>query len=326
MESCDLSKTYVIATRGSKLALWQSQHIQSRLAQCGLKTRLEIIVTMGDKITDRFLHEVGGKGLFVKELEESMRAGTADLAVHSTKDLPAKIADEFCLIAILKRHSPFDLVIFNPETIERYPELSATREVTREEVENWPELKVGTSSLRRQALLRGTKVLLSPLRGNIDTRIAKLHEGSFDAIVLAEAGIDRLAIPGLIARRLSAAWFVPSPAQGALSIECLASSPIAPLLRKLNDLKTEKATAIERRILEDLGGDCTMPIGCYASDSDQCIAVHAKILAHDGQVAEALVNPKGSWQDVDPAAISREVIAKLHSDGLSEVLSKLKGY
>ena len=167
-----------IATRGSKLALWQANYVSSMLRDLGIEAELNIIKTQGDRVQDRFLHEIGGKGLFVKELETSMLNGETDLAVHSLKDLPAVTPEPFVLPAILKRHNPVDAIIFKPESFKRLGIIDKT--LSKDHFRDMGEVTIATSSLRRQSLFKGVSknIKLEAVRGNVDTRIRKLMEGA----------------------------------------------------------------------------------------------------------------------------------------------------
>ena len=259
-----------IASRGSALALWQANYVKDALKPLGLDARIEVYKTTGDKVQDRFLHEIGGKGLFVKELEQALLDGKADIAVHSMKDLPVKTPEPFKLASILKRHSPYDALIFSKKTAERLS--LPDSEVGKEDIRLMGRLKIATGSLRRTSLLREatSSIEVVPLRGNVDTRLRKLEEEDWDAIILAEASLDRLSLgEGLTYRRLSADWFVPSPSQGALVIECKQDSPFLPQLAKMDCAATRKAVTLERAVLERLEGDCTMPFGCFVQTHER---------------------------------------------------------
>lgn len=314
----------VIATRGSKLALWQSEYVKALLKDQSVESELKIVKTKGDKVQDRFLHEIGGKGLFVKELEQNLLDGTADIAVHSLKDLPAKTPEPFRLQAILKRHSPRDILILHPECPARE---SLPEEIKESDTHLLEGLKIATASLRRQSLLKSIKapgLQLFPVRGNVDTRIEKLMSGKWDGIILAEAAIQRLEIKGLHTRILHADWFVPAPAQGALAIECVEDHRITKTLDALNCAATQKAVQIERLILHKLGGDCTMPIGCFLTSENGRTTGKTKVLDYDGNFVYA----ESSWDqsitalDVENAAES--VMKDLKEKNIDAILERLK--
>lgn len=244
-----------IATRQSPLALWQTQHVAARLQMTHPQLAIELVPlsTRGDQVLDRSLAAIGGKGLFLKELEEAMLAGRADIAVHSLKDMPMNLDAPFIIGAILRRDDPFDALISpHYDRLELLP--SGAR--------------VGTSSLRRQAQLRAfrTDLKLIDLRGNINTRLRKLAENDFDAIVLACAGLDRLGMHARIRQRLTAPDFLPAVAQGAIAIELVANNEkIASLLRPLHDADTALCVNTERAMNRLLHGSCQTPIAGYCT-------------------------------------------------------------
>jgi hydroxymethylbilane synthase len=243
-----------IATRESALALWQAEHIRARLAalypQC--EVGLVGMTTQGDRIIDTPLADIGGKGLFIKELEVAMADGRADLAVHSLKDVPMDMAEGFTLAAIGAREDPRDAFVSN-----HYLELAGMPGGSR----------IGTSSLRREAQLRERDALLKvlPLRGNVNTRLRKLDEGQYDAIVLAAAGLKRLGLASRIASTLDPEESLPAVGQGALAIECRSDrTDVALALAPLADRATTLATTAERAFARALSGSCNTPLAAYA--------------------------------------------------------------
>jgi hydroxymethylbilane synthase len=245
----------VIATRESRLALWQAEHVRALLvdAHPGLEVVIDGMTTQGDRILDKTLSKVGGKGLFVKELEAALANGSADLAVHSLKDVPMTLPDGFALAAILPREDATDAFVSN-------------RYATPDELP--PEAVVGTSSLRREAQFRALHphVVVRSVRGNVGTRLDKLDRGDFDALLLASAGLLRLGLGDRIGTRLDATIFVPSPGQGALGIEIGTDrDDLRALLAPLADRDTTFAAMAERAVSRTLGGNCTMPLGAYAT-------------------------------------------------------------
>ena len=278
-----------IATRGSPLALWQANFLASMLHRRGVESEKLIVRTTADRVQDRFLHEIGGKGLFVKELEEALLAGKADVAIHSLKDMPAKVGSEFALAAVLARHAATDVLIFRSDInaqLKPKPLIAAT------DLWGLGALTVGTGSLRRQALLTRTAPALAcvGIRGNVDTRLRKLDEGAWDAIILAEASLDRLGLSQVHRSRLNPDWFIPAPGQGALALETRAGDPLAAWLGStLGCPDTTLAVTIERTILARLGGDCTLPFGCYVraqSGLIPALKAHAAVYSTSGSVAE----------------------------------------
>jgi len=244
----------VIASRESRLALWQAQHIQSRLSALYPQCDVEILgmTTRGDQILDRPMSQIGGKGLFIKELEVAMQEGRADLAVHSLKDVPMEMPEGFSLTAIAVREDPHDAFVSN-----RYDGLDALP----------AGAIVGTSSLRREAILRARypHLQIQPLRGNLDTRLRKLDDGQYDAIILAAAGLIRLGLKARIRTVLAPEQSLPAPGQGALGIEILASrSDLVAWVAPLNDGETMHCVRAERAFSRSLGGSCQVPLGGYA--------------------------------------------------------------
>jgi hydroxymethylbilane synthase len=255
----------IIATRESRLALWQAEHVKSLLAERGHRVTLLGMTTRGDQILDRSLSKVGGKGLFVKELEVALDEGHADLAVHSLKDVPMDLPEGFVLACVMEREDPRDAFVSN-----RYASLT---ELPRGAV-------VGTSSLRRTVLLRALRpdLKIEPLRGNLDTRLRKLDEGHYGAIVLASAGLKRLGLESRIAAVFEPSEMLPSAGQGALGIEIRAEradvlAALAPLAHQPSWL----AVTAERAVSRAMGGSCSMPL-----------AAHATWIAADGAKSDVL--------------------------------------
>jgi hydroxymethylbilane synthase len=250
----DVPSRIVIASRESRLAMWQAVHIQSRLAALYPQAVVDILgmTTRGDQILDRPLSQIGGKGLFIKELEVAMEEGRADLAVHSLKDVPMEMPAGFALTAITARANPRDAFVSN-----RYESLDALP----------AGAVVGTSSLRREAVLRAAypQLRIEALRGNLDTRLRKLDSGQYDAIILAAAGLIRLGMEARIRCVLTPEVSLPAPGQGALGIEILAArSDAAAWIAPLIDLDTTHCVQAERAFSRALGGSCQVPLGGYA--------------------------------------------------------------
>jgi hydroxymethylbilane synthase len=242
----------VIATRESRLALWQAEHVQSLLQERGHTVSLLGMTTRGDQILDRSLSKVGGKGLFVKELELALEEGRADIAVHSLKDVPMDLPVGFALACVLEREDPRDALV-SP----RYPSLDALPQGA----------VVGTSSLRRVVLLRAQRpdLRIEPLRGNLDTRLRKLDEGQYDAIVLAAAGLKRLGLESRIRTVFEPDAMLPAAGQGALGIEVRAGrADLIELLAPLSNRSDWLATAAERAVSRAMGGSCSMPLAAHA--------------------------------------------------------------
>lgn len=242
----------VIATRESRLALWQAEHVRRLLQEQGHTVGLLGMTTRGDQILDRSLSKVGGKGLFVKELELALEEGRADIAVHSLKDVPMDLPEGFALACVLEREDPRDaLVSPHHASLDALPQGAV----------------VGTSSLRRVVLLRALRpdLRIEPLRGNLDTRLRKLDEGQYDAIVLAAAGLKRLGLESRIRTAFEPDTMLPAAGQGALGIEVRADrGDLIELLAPLSKLSDWLATAAERAVSRAMGGSCSMPLAAHA--------------------------------------------------------------
>ena len=256
----------LIATRESRLALWQAGHVRDLLARrFGLQVELLSMTTRGDQILDRALSKVGGKGLFVKELEVAIEEGRAHLAVHSLKDLPMHLPDGFVLAAVLQREDPRDAFVSR-----RFDSLAALP----------PGAVVGTSSLRRvvQLLALRPDLKIEPLRGNLDTRLRKLDEGGFDAIVLAAAGLNRLGLAARIRSTFEPSAMLPAAGQGALGLEVRADATgLRAQLAELIDPATWLAVHAERAVSRALGGSCSMPLAAHAVWQGQQLLVQAAL-------------------------------------------------
>ena len=303
----------VIATRESRLALWQAKHVRGLLRRLYPDCRVELLgmTTRGDKILDRPLAKVGGKGLFVKELETALLEGRADIAVHSMKDVPMQLGAEFSLAAIGQRETPQDAFVSN-----KYASLD----------ELPPGAVVGTSSLRREAQLhaRFPYLAVTPLRGNLDTRLRKLDEGRFDAIILAAAGLQRLGLAERIRRILLTDDSLPAPGQGALGIEALSSrKDVAAWLAPLHDAQTADCVLAERAVARALGGSCEVPLGAYAEIRGEQIFLRGFVATPDGQ-RMAYAELAGPRDAVDsPETLGRELVRMLRAQGAEDILASL---
>jgi len=281
-----IAQPVVIATRESRLALWQAEHVRGRLAvELGLRAELLGMTTRGDQILDRSLSKVGGKGLFVKELEVALESGQAHLAVHSLKDVPMDLPEGFVLAAVLEREDPRDAFVSN-----HHANLMALPEGAC----------VGTSSLRRVVQIKAARpdLRIEPLRGNLDTRLRKLDEGDYDAIVLAAAGLKRLGLAARIRSLFSLTQMIPSAGQGALGLELRTGNrALAEAVARLGHTPTWLATHAERAVSRTLGGSCSVPL-----------AAHAVVNA-EGQLAMqvALGNPAEPGQPLLTAAVAGQV-------------------
>lgn len=321
-----MTQDLVLATRGSALALWQAEFVKEFLAQKQFDCRIQIIKTTGDRVQDRFLYEMGGKGLFVKELEEALLAGHCDIAVHSLKDLPAKTPEPFELACVLARHPAGDLLVFSHAARDLLPESLRQKSVwTKDDVATLPAMSIATGSLRRKALLLSANAELDilPIRGNVDTRLSKLGTQQLSALVLAEASLYRLAIgEEYFQVRLDPHWFVPSSSQGALGIECLKGSAVSQRLRAWTCARSERSISIERHCLHLLGGDCTLPIGAHAYMSESSALVCSiVVLSADGK-KEIRAQHNFSTENED-LSNCQSLVQKLYDLGVKEILDGL---
>ncbi|MCC7326046.1 MAG: hydroxymethylbilane synthase [Burkholderiales bacterium] len=300
-----------IATRESALALWQAEHVRARLAAMYPATAIALLplTTHGDRILDQPLTAIGGKGLFIKELEMAMADGRAELAVHSLKDVPMDMPPGFTLAGIAAREDPRDAFVSNKH--------AQLRELPADAV-------VGTSSLRREAQLRERypEVSIEPLRGNVNTRLRKLDEGGYDAIILAAAGLKRLGFANRIASLLEPDESLPAPGQGALAIECRSDRPeLIAALAVLGDRATTLATAAERAFSRALGGSCHTPLGGYAEWEEGSLWLRGLLAYPDGSdVLRGEIDAEVA--DVDAAAqLGRELADDFLSRGASRFLT-----
>lgn len=305
----DRPATLVIASRQSRLALWQSEHVKARLESLypGCRVRIESMTTRGDQILDRPLAQVGGKGLFIKELEVALLDGRCDLAVHSLKDVPMELGAEFALAAVLAREDPHDAFV-SPH----YAELAAM-----------PHGAVlGTSSLRRAAQVRARfpSLRVVPLRGNVDTRLAKLDAGAHDAIILAAAGLMRLGLSARIRSLIPTDISLPAPGQGALGLEvCSARSDLLRWLAPLHDAPSAACVYAERAVSQGLGGSCTMPLAAYATLLDAHTLHLTALVANE--VGTRMVHSERQGRAHDAAALGAAVAADLVTQGALELIA-----
>ena len=301
-------KKLVIASRESMLAMWQAEHIKGRLKALYPDCEVEILgmTTRGDQILDRTLSKIGGKGLFIKELEQALQDGRADLAVHSIKDVPMELPEGFALAAIGERASPFDAFVSNQYA--RLEEMPAGA-------------IVGTSSLRREAQLRAKfpHLTIKPLRGNVQTRLSKLDNGDYDAVILAAAGLQRLGLDGRIREILSPADSLPAAGQGALGIEIAARrTDLADILRPLNHEETAACVTAERALARALGGSCQVPLAAYCVMENGLLTLNGLVGHPDGSVIiEASAQAPAAYAD----ALGRAVAKRLADDGAEELIA-----
>lgn len=301
-------KKLVIASRESMLAMWQAEHIKGRLKALYPDCEVEILgmTTRGDQILDRTLSKIGGKGLFIKELEQALQDGRADLAVHSIKDVPMELPEGFALAAIGERASPFDAFVSNQYArLEEMPEGAI----------------VGTSSLRREAQLRAKfpHLTIQPLRGNVQTRLSKLDNGDYDAVILAAAGLQRLGLDSRIREILSPADSLPAAGQGALGIEIAARrTDLADILRPLNHEETAACVTAERALARALGGSCQVPLAAYCVMEDGLLTLNGLVGHPDGSV---IIEASAQAPDAYADALGRAVAKRLADDGAEELIA-----
>lgn len=306
------SREIRIATRKSALALWQAEYVKARLEQAhpGILVTLVPMVSRGDKLLDSPLSKIGGKGLFVKELETALLEGRADLAVHSMKDVPMTLADEFALVATLEREVPQDAFVSS-----RYASLD----------ELPPGAVVGTSSLRRESQLRANfpYLAVSSLRGNLDTRLRKLDEGQYDAIILAAAGLKRLGLGDRIRSLLPVELSLPAAGQGALGIEALSSRPeVAAWLAPLVCGTSEACVRAERSVSRALAGSCEVPLAAYCVLDGGALWLRARVAMPDGSRI-AMAEARGNI--AQPDELAAVCVEALLADGAQAILDDLAG-
>ena len=273
-----------------------------------METELVIIRTSGDRFVDRSLSEIGGKGLFVKEIEEALLGETADLAVHSAKDLPGQLPKGLCISAFPIRADPRDALVSRDGLgLSELPEGA----------------RIGTSSARRreQLLVNRQDIFIEPLRGNVGTRLSKLVEGQYDALVLACAGLDRLSLSDKITERISPDLILPAAGQGSLAIETREDDPVSALVKKLNHEETALRVIAERAVLLTLGGDCNVPIGAYSEIHGSRLVLRGLLVNYDERT---IIRVTESGNKNDASAIGELVGQNLLSQGGREVMSALR--
>ncbi len=301
-------KTIRLATRESALALWQTQYVADllRAAHPGLSVELVPMTTRGDQILDVSLSKIGGKGLFLKELEVAMQEGRADAAVHSLKDVPMQLESEFEIAAVLKRDNPFDALISSHYACLNDLPIGAV---------------VGTSSQRRQVQLMQLRpdIKIKDLRGNINTRLAKCENGDFDAIVLACAGLERLGMHERIRQELKSPLWWPAVAQGAIAVESLSAKPeISALFAALNDKPTELRVRAERAMNKQLHGSCQVPVAAYAEIDGDAMTLTGWV-GNYAQVRSITATAEGVANE--PEALGQRVSEMLFELGAAELLN-----
>lgn len=296
---------FTIATRESRLALWQAEHVKALLEQQGHSVDLLGMTTRGDQILDRSLSKVGGKGLFVKELETALEDGQADLAVHSLKDVPMELPHGFSLACVMEREDPRDAWVSN-----RYASLA-----------DLPlGAVVGTSSLRRVALLRALRpdLKIDALRGNLDTRLKKLDDGLYDGIVLAAAGLKRLGLQDRIRATFEPEQMLPAAGQGALGIEVRADrADVADVLASLLHMPTWLAVSAERAVSRVMGGSCSMPLAAYATLEGDVLHIRATWGDPEGRMPLVCAQAQGVVRNVVAATQMGEQVARQLQAGVA---------
>ncbi len=300
-----------IATRKSALALWQAEHVAAVLQALPDVTATELVPlsTRGDEILDRSLQKIGGKGLFIKELEVAMQDGDADIAVHSMKDVPAELPGGFCLAAVLPRANYRDALVAAPgTTVASLPRAAL----------------IGSSSLRRQAQLRMLRpdLRIEPLRGNVNTRLQKLQDGDYDAIVLAAAGLERLGLEHHISHPFAADEMLPAAAQGVLGIECRDDrDDLRRLLDTLNDAMTVQTTTAERAIARVLQANCQSPVAALAKLDSTTLTLTA-LVAHPS--GTPFIRDSLNGRPADARAIGEQLAHKLLDKGAGDILASIE--
>jgi hydroxymethylbilane synthase len=283
-----------IGTRGSKLALWQANHVADGLRPLAAPRPVELVIiaTAGDQVRDVPLAQIGGEGVFTKEIQRALLDGSVDVAVHSLKDLPTVPVEGLLLAAVPERGPTGD--VFVSEGQRRFDDLP-------------PGAVLATSSVRRraQALHRRPDLRVTDIRGNVETRLQKLHEGGLDGIILAEAGLQRLGLAAAITEVLDPAWMLPAVGQGALGLECRADDEATlALVRRLNHVPTERAAVAERALLRALGGGCQVPLGAVSRIEGDVLSLRGSVVSPDGR---RRVEAAASGSADDPEAVGRRV-------------------
>ena len=306
----NLPSRIVIATRESALALWQARYVQARLRELypGLEVQILGMTTEGDRKLDTSLAKIGGKGLFVKELEDALARGAADIAVHSMKDVPMELLPGHVIAATPERADPRDAFISN-----RYAELAALP----------PSGRVGTSSLRRESQLRASRsdLAVEPLRGNVPTRLRKLDDGQYDAILLAAAGLKRLGLAERITSLLSTELSLPAAGQGAIGIECRADrEEVLRLLSPLDHEPTSLAVRAERAVARTLAGSCNVPLAAHAELDGGVMRLRGYVGSPDGsRTARAMIEGPALEAEAHGIALAE----RLRAAGAAEILAAL---
>ena len=298
-----------IATRKSELALWQARHVAGKLDELPQVANVTLVPlsTRGDEILDKSLQKIGGKGLFIKELEVAMQAGDADIAVHSMKDVPAEMPPGFCIAAVLERASPADALVSAAACgLSELPDGAI----------------IGSSSLRRQAQLLALRpdVVVKPLRGNVATRLGKLDNGDYQAIVLASAGLRRLGLESRISEEFAPQQILPAAAQGVIGIECDESrEDLRDLLSALEHPATKMTTLAERAVALRLGANCQSPVASYATITEGALTIDALVASTDGRT---IIREQSTGSLSDAELIGTQVAEGLLEQGAGDILGE----
>lgn len=308
-----MGQRLMIASRESRLAMWQARHVQSLLRELYPAAAVDILgmTTQGDRVLDVTLSKIGGKGLFVKELEQAIESGSADLAVHSAKDVPMTLPAGFTIGAVLEREDPRDCLV-----LARGRSCASLAELPR-------GARVGTASLRREAQIRGRYPDLDvrPIRGNLDTRLAKLDRGEFDVLVLAAAGMKRLGLGARIGALLPLEEFLPAPGQGALAIECRADrEDVLAAIAPLDDAAAAACVRAERALSRALSGSCQLPLAAHAELAGDRLHLRALVAMPDGS---RRVDAEAEGLPPDAEALGQAVAGDLLRRGAGAVLAAL---
>jgi hydroxymethylbilane synthase len=296
-----------IATRKSDLALWQARHVAGKLERLEQVSGVTLVPlsTRGDEILDKSLQKIGGKGLFIKELEVAMQAGDADIAVHSMKDVPAEMPEGFCIAAVLARANPTDALVSGDN--RGFADLPTGA-------------RIGSSSLRRQAQLKAERpdVEVIPLRGNVNTRLRKLADGEYDAIILASAGLERLGLAQHVTEEFSVERMLPAAAQGVVGVECLSDrTELRTVLEQLSDPDSTLTTAAERAVSATLDANCQSPVASYATVDQGQLAITALVASPDGS---RIIRSRRSGNVAEALDLGEGLARELLDQGAGELL------
>jgi hydroxymethylbilane synthase len=308
--------TLRIGTRGSPLALWQANTVAALLQSAGSRVEIVRIRTSGDRLQEAPLSNVGGKRLFVKEIEDALIAGEIDLAVHSAKDMSAVLPDGLAIAAVLPREDPRDALVL--------PAGAEAREIDAVLSHLGEAPAIGTSSVRRSAQLAALlpRAAFSPVRGNVDTRLRKLDAGGFDAIVLACAGMRRLGIERRISAAIPVARCIPAPGQGIVAVEIRSGDgPTRAAVGGMNDEAAATALLAERAVVSALGGGCQLPLGAIATLARRTLTMHAVVTSPDGR---RVVRRDGAGGADDPESLGRRLADDLARGGATAILDEVR--